>query len=137
MPEVSGVLETALYVDDVARAADFYRSLFNFETLFEDQRLCALSVAGKQVLLLFRTGGSINATAIPGGIIPGCDGSGETHFAFAIPAEELSRWEAHLAANNVTIESTVHWERGGTSLYFRDPDGNLAELVTPGCWQIY
>ncbi len=26
---------------------------------------------------------------------------------------------------------------GGTSLYFRDPDGHLLELVTPGIWSIY
>ena len=28
-------------------------------------------------------------------------------------------------------------DRGGHSVYFRDPDGHLIELVTPGCWQIY
>ena len=132
MPEVSGVLETALYVDDVDRSADFYRSLFGFETLVQDQRLCALSVAGKQVLLLFLKGGSTGNTAPPPH-----DGAGELHFAFAIPAAELPAWEARLAAKNVAIESRIAWERGGQSLYFRDLDRHLVELVTPGCWQIY
>ena len=27
--------------------------------------------------------------------------------------------------------------RGAVSLYFRDPDGNLGELVTPGLWANY
>ena len=28
------------------------------------------------------------------------------------------------------------WKRGGESIYFRDPDGHLLELATPG-WAIY
>ena len=137
MPQVSGLLESSIWVDDVARAAEFYRRLFDFETLIEDQRICALSVEGKQVLLLFRQGGSTGVIEIPGGVIPPFDGSGETHVAFAIPAEELAAWEARLSVQGVGIESRVRWERGGQSVYFRDPDGNLVELVTPGCWQIY
>ncbi len=29
------------------------------------------------------------------------------------------------------------WDRGGTSLYFHDPDGHLLELATPGVWSVY
>jgi len=49
----------------------------------------------------------------------------------------LSAWEKRLAENEVAVESKVKWERGGQSIYFRDPDGNLLELVTPGVWPIY
>src|SRR6266851_1664406 len=72
------LLETSLYVDDVARASAFYRSLFGFEAMIEDQRFCALSVSGKQVLLLFKKGSSTSVTVVPGGNIPPHDGSGET-----------------------------------------------------------
>jgi hypothetical protein len=37
----------------------------------------------------------------------------------------------------VSIESVVTWPRGGTSLYFRDPNDHLLELITPGVWSIY
>ena len=42
-PELTGVLETALYVDDVARAVSFYRNLFEFDVLFENERGAAAS----------------------------------------------------------------------------------------------
>jgi catechol 2,3-dioxygenase-like lactoylglutathione lyase family enzyme len=131
------VLETSLYVDDVGRSAQFYRALFGFETLIQDLRFCALSVAEKQVLLLFRKGSSTGVTLVPGGIIPPHDGGGELHFAFSIPDEALTAWEARLSGLRIAIESRVAWERGGHSVYFRDPDRNLVELVTPGCWRIY
>jgi len=137
MLEITGILETALYVGDVASSASFYRFLFEFEVMVQDDRFCALNVAGKHVLLLFRRGATKEALTIPGGVIPGHDGSGETHFAFSIPASALEPWEKRLADRGVEIESKVSWERGGHSLYFRDPDQHLVELATPGLWPIY
>ncbi|MDZ4820644.1 MAG: glyoxalase, partial [Planctomycetota bacterium] len=29
------------------------------------------------------------------------------------------------------------WPQGARSIYFRDPDGHLLELLTPGFWSIY
>jgi catechol 2,3-dioxygenase-like lactoylglutathione lyase family enzyme len=37
----------------------------------------------------------------------------------------------------VAIESRMEWPRGGKSIYFRDPDGHLLEVLTPGVWAIY
>src|SRR5262245_42894930 len=137
MPKIEGILETALYVEDVARAADFYTSLFGFEVMIQDHRFCAMSVAGKDVLLLFLRGGTTEPMEIPGGIIPPHDGSGQMHFAFAIPTAELVAWETRLKERQIPIESKTTWPRGGYSLYFRDPDQNLVELATPGIWPIY
>jgi catechol 2,3-dioxygenase-like lactoylglutathione lyase family enzyme len=137
MPNITGVLETSLYVADVNRAAQFYEQLFGFQRMFADERLCALGVAGKQILLLFQRGASIEPIPVADGIMPPHDGSGTLHLAFACSADELPRWEVHLTAHEVPIESRIHWERGGTSIYFRDPDENLIELATPGIWPIY
>jgi len=137
MPRVTGILETSLYVDDVARAAQFYKSLFGFQQMFVDERLCALAIGEKQVLLLFKRGASIEEMSLAGGTLPPHDGSGQLHVAFACSAEELPEWEAQLATHDVPVESRIHWQRGGTSLYFRDPDENLVELATPGIWPIY
>ena len=137
MLKVQGLLESALYVDDVDVSLSFYRKIFEFETLFADGRLCALNVSDKQVLLLFKKGASTAPTVIPGGVIPPNDGDGDMHIAFSIPASDLPRWENWLGENGVEIESKVRWERGGTSIYFRDPDNHLLELATPGLWAIY
>ena len=137
-PALSGVLETALIVQDVARATRFYRELFGFDVLTQSERLCALNVRPTQVLLLFQRGGSLDDIRLPGGVLPGgMDAQGRSHIAFAIEAEQLESWRHWLKQNAVTVESTVLWERGGTSLYFRDPDGNLLELATPGVWANY
>jgi|SRR5690242_8473210 catechol 2,3-dioxygenase-like lactoylglutathione lyase family enzyme len=140
MAEVSRILESYLWVEDTERAAEFYKELFGFEVIgrsSEPGRLVALSVGGSQVLLLGKVGASTQPSVIPGGVIPPTVGSGNSHVAFPIATEELSAWEKRLAENEVAVESKVKWERGGQSIYFRDPDGNLLELVTPGVWPIY
>ncbi|MEW5977666.1 MAG: VOC family protein [Acidobacteriota bacterium] len=137
MPKVSRVLETCLYVDDVERSAGFYERLFGFKALDRDARFCSLSVNDEAVLLLFRKGATTREIATEGGVIPPHDGNGSLHLAFSIAAEEYEPWKRQLENRAIPIESEVHWTRGGKSLYFRDPDDHLIELVTPGCWSIY
>ena len=137
-PAVTGILETALVVENIERASQFYREIFGFKALFKDDRLCSLDVKPGQVLLLFRRGGSLDDVHLPGGVLPGgMDAEGRSHMAFAIGAEHFHEWLAWLENHGVKIESTVKWERGGTSIYFRDPDGNLLECATPGVWANY
>src|SRR5436190_3798649 len=52
-PAITGVIETALYVDDLSRAIAFYQGLFGFRMLQQDHRFCAFDVAGRSILLLF------------------------------------------------------------------------------------
>jgi catechol 2,3-dioxygenase-like lactoylglutathione lyase family enzyme len=137
MPSLTGVIETALYVDDLERASLFYEELLGISRMEGDARFRAYNVGGKSVLLLFKRGASNAVTDLPFGQIGPHDGSGPLHVAFAIPAAELRDWGARLAEKKIAIESTVHWPRGGTSLYFRDPDNHLVELATPGVWSIY
>ena len=136
-PPIQGVLETGLYVSDLARSREFYSRLFGFPMMVGDERFCAFDVAGRDVLLLFLKGGTPGPVRTPGGWIPPHDGAGRLHFAFAVAAEDLATWEARLAGEGIEIESRVDWPRGGRSVYFRDPDQHLVELVTPGLWANY
>ena len=137
MPKLSGVLETALYTDDLERARAFYEEVLGLVPLTSDSRFLAFDVGGRSVLLLFRRGTTLEPLHLPGGTIPPHDGSGPLHMAFAIAAEELPAWENRLGEHNVAIEARTDWPRGGKSVYFRDPDNHLLELVTPGVWAIY
>jgi catechol 2,3-dioxygenase-like lactoylglutathione lyase family enzyme len=134
MPQITGVLETVLYVDDVARACAFYEKILNLPCIYADQRLHAYDVGRRGVLLLFRRGQSLETAKLPGGTIPPHDGQGPVHVAFSIAADALAAWEERLQASGVAIEGRTRWPRGGHSIYFRDPDGHLLELATPGLW---
>src|SRR6266508_3650166 len=96
-PNVEGILETSLYVDDVAASARFYERIFGFRVISDfGGRGCALEAGARQVLLLFKKGGSL-ANQSPH------DGDGELHLAFASPAAEILAWESWLAAYGIPI----------------------------------
>ncbi len=137
MPALKGVLETALYVDDLDRARGFYERILGLSPMVANDRLCAYDVDGRNVLLIFRRGMSLTTQEIPGGTIPPHDGAGPVHFAFAVATEDLAVWEQQLLRHGVAIEGRTDWPRGGHSIYFRDPDKHLVEFATPGIWPIY
>jgi catechol-2,3-dioxygenase len=126
MPNVTGVLETSLYFDDLDRAAQFYQELFGFTVIAEDHRIRALRVREGQVLLLFKRGASVSAEQFPNH-----DGSGALHLAFSIPESEFQAWEKRLREMKIPIEQHKKWELGGQSLYFRDLENHLLELPDP------
>ncbi|MGA7236632.1 MAG: VOC family protein [Bryobacteraceae bacterium] len=130
-PNTEGILESSLYVSDVAASVRFYEKIFGFQVISDfGERGCAMKAGTRQVLLLFKKRGSRDITSPH-------DGDGELHIAFAIAAADLASWEAWLAENGIAVEEKRTWELGGRSVYFRDPDRHLVELATPGVWSIY
>jgi len=138
IPRINGVVETILYVEDLAQATAFYTGALNLKPMVGDAaRFQAFDAGSGRVLLLFKRGGTLEPTQVPGGVIPPHDGHGPQHIAFAIAVRDYEPWRQRLLARGIAIESETHWERGGRSLYFRDPENHLLELVTPGIWPNY
>lgn len=137
-PALRGVIETVLYTADMARARTFFETVLGLSPHLADERFTAYPT-GHSMLLLFQQGQTDDTVQLPDdmGTIPPHDGDGRQHIALAIDDDALADWEAHLARHEVTIEGRTHWPPGGESLYFRDPDGHLLELVTPGLWPNY
>lgn len=134
---ITGIVETAIAVTDVAASVAFYERVFGFPVQVQDARFAALTVAPSQVFLIFKRGATSEPVQIPGGVIPAHDGTGRMHFAFGIPQADFNMWLGRLRTLGIEVESVVEWPRGGKSIYFRDPDEHAVELVTPGVWENY
>src|SRR5690606_32870553 len=91
-PKVRQMLETAIYVQDVARAAQFYERVFGFTDPVRDERVVAYDAGSATVLLLFKRGATLVDLVLPGGTIPYHDGTGPAHFCFAIDPDALPSW---------------------------------------------
>lgn len=133
-PKVNRILETSLYVADLDLSQAFYQRVFGFEPMLRDHRMCALAVPGRQALLLFKLGASVQPSETPYGRIPPHDGHGRQHLCFSIDHQDFGAWAAHLRDLGIVIESRLEWGTGGSSLYFRDPDSHSIEVGTSGLW---
>ncbi|CDX63139.1 Lactoylglutathione lyase [Mesorhizobium plurifarium] len=131
----SAILESALYVSDLAAAEAFYRDIIGLEPMGKVEGRHVFFRCGDGVLLLFNA----EATKIPPGAdarlkVPPHGTAGEGHLCFAATADEIAAWRKHLAANNIAIESDFEWPQGGRSIYIRDPSGNSIEFAEPRIW---
>lgn len=130
MPKLKGILETSLYVSDLARTVAFYRDVLGLRLMdtFLNERGVAFQV-GSDVLLLFRA----EVTRRANDVVPqGTTGAG--HIAFLIQPEELTEWKKSLAEHGVSIEKEISFGNNAPSIYFRDPDGNSLELAVATIW---
>ena len=128
---VRSVVETAIYVDDLNVAEDFYQRVLGLNVIAKKQdRHVFFQVGDSNVLLAFNP----NTTRFEKDTPHGASGPG--HFALGIELHSYDDWRQHLRTHGVRIESEVEWPVGGRSIYFRDPAGNSVELITPGVWSL-
>jgi catechol 2,3-dioxygenase-like lactoylglutathione lyase family enzyme len=126
------ILETCLYVDDMAAARRFYAEVLGLMVVEEQAGRHLFLRCGQQMLLLFIA----DACSMPGGMLPVHGARGPGHLAFAATDEELVTWREQLERSGIAIETSIDWPHGGRSLYFRDPAGNSLEFATPRMWRL-
>ncbi len=130
--QLTSIMETCLYVDDLASAEAFYRQVLGLSCQQRDPARHAFFQCGEQMLLLFVPAASSSGTSD----VPTHGSHGPGHVAFRVELDEFANWQEHLATHGVAIEQTVQWPHGGTSIYFRDPAGNSLELVSNEVWKL-
>src|SRR5437899_114180 len=136
-PGTNGVLETALYVDNLQAAERFYGEVLGLPKIFTVPGRQLVYRCEDSVLLVFDPAHTEkNQMMINGGTIPLHGARGAGHMAFRVSKEQLNLWREHLRAKGVAIESEVPWPNGAHSIYFRDPAGNSLELATPDMWNV-
>jgi catechol 2,3-dioxygenase-like lactoylglutathione lyase family enzyme len=134
--QITKVLETCLYVDDLVRAERFYTDVLGLEFVSRQEGRHVFFRCGQAMLLLFNPLASREASLVAGTPIPLHGALGAGHVAFAASEAELSAWQTYLEMHGVPIEQPIDWPGGGRSIYFRDPAGNSLEFATPRIWGI-
>ncbi|MGP0069572.1 MAG: VOC family protein [Isosphaeraceae bacterium] len=130
MRPIDCIVETGIYADDLDQAEWFYGDVLGLTVRGKEVgRHVFFQVGDRSMLLVFRAEATLRGEHLPA---HGARGPG--HFAMGVTADDLDAWRERLRAHHVAIEHEEAWERGGHSLYFRDPAGNSVELMTPGLW---
>jgi SAM-dependent methyltransferase len=127
---IEGAVETVVYADNLDAIEAFYTSVLGLPVIQKDAGRHVFFRAGNgDVFLVFRP-----ETTLRGDILPAHGTTGPGHFALGIHADSYEKWRQHLVEKGVAIVREMTWPLGGRSIYFRDPAGNIGELVTPGIW---
>lgn len=140
-PKLGQVVETVLYTSDVAQSAAWYRDKLGLEPFTSGPAVCGFSLPNSTILLIFDRAQVTHDRAVPGGVIPrhGTETGLGQHIAFACAGgpEEVEVWTRHLEDKGVDIIGRMEWERGGRSVYFKDWEGHVLEIMTRGVWSVY
>lgn len=126
---LEGILETALYAEDLDAAEHFYATILGLEKITRAGNRHVFFRCGKGILLIFNPEETMKPP------VPHA-ARGQGHACFRVAAENLDGWIEKLTAAGIAIEADTRWPNGARSFYFRDPAGNSLECAEPGLWNI-
>ena len=133
-PAIDGVLEAALYADDLDAAEVFYGGILALERI---QRVAERHVffrAGASVVLIFNPSETEKPPTNPGLPVPSHGARGPGHLCLTVEGDRLDAWIARLGGAGIPIEADFRWPNGARSVYLRDPAGNSVELAERWLW---
>ncbi len=133
-PALDGVLEAALYAEDLDAAERFYGGTLGLSVIVRVEGRHVFFRCGATILLVFDP----RVTAIPpakGALpVPPHGAHGPGHVCFTAADGTLQAWSDALSGAGVAIESVVDWPHGPRSIYVRDPAGNSVEFAERALW---
>jgi catechol-2,3-dioxygenase len=130
----TGFAEIVLIVEDVPKAAEFYREVVGLEPESEPRETWAWFFAGKR-------GESQRIALHKGSLLfeehsphPEGERFGNIHFALLVPRDRLEAAVEHVRAHGVEVygpEQFDWMDAVALAYYFYDLDGNLLEFWSP------
>ncbi|MEQ1403986.1 VOC family protein [Neorhizobium sp. Rsf11] len=133
---IEGILETALYADDLDAAEAFYGGVLGLEKILRAGNRHVFFRCGPGILLIFNPKETVKpptADALP---VPPHGTIGPGHVCFRVSGEAIDRIKETLNRAGIAIESDFRWPNGARSIYFRDPAGNSLECAELRLWDI-
>lgn len=142
MVSVLGMFEVQLVVRDLEATTAFYRDRLALPVSVDDAARGRVHFRlGRGQLILAREDAEGEASPLWPGLPPAllvrADPRGATpprhgpvHFALEVPASELVSTGERLRGEGLDVRGPFRWPNGPRSIYFRDPEGNVVELIT-------
>ena len=136
-----GMFEVQLVVEDLDAVTAFYRDELGLEVSLEDPRRGRTHFGlGRGQLILARVGGEPAGPEWPGlppPLLADSDRRGPTpephgpvHFAIEVELDDLLATEQKLREHGLDVRGPFRWPGGRLSIYVRDPERNVAELIS-------
>lgn len=114
---------------DLEQAHAFYHGLLELPIYHYEKGKHIFFKAGQSMLLCFNPEDSRLKTSPPGHYA-----AGPYHFAFEVKQHEYALMKARVKSKGITIDQEVRWKNNLESFYFKDPAGNILEIVPEGIW---
>jgi len=129
------IVETCIYSSELKEMKDFYINKLGLDFVSEENGRHVFLKAGKSMLLIFNPESTLRDSdsifpihgAIPSITI--------VHFALEINRGDYEKWNDLLSKKQIDIEKELKIGNS-RSIYFRDPSGNVVELITENAWPI-
>ena len=134
IPAPAGVLEAALYVEDLEAAEKFYGGVLGLEQIQRVNDRHVFFRVGGSVLLLFNPDQTEQPSGNPDLPVPPHGARGAGHVCLILNRDEIAAMRKHLLDWNVPIDAEFDWPNGARSLYVRDPAGNSVEFAERHLW---
>jgi catechol-2,3-dioxygenase len=137
-----GMFEVQLVVADLGAMTAFYRDRLGLEVSLEDEARGRVhfGLGGRGQLILAREHGedaSPDWPGLPPPLLTAADRSGATperhgpvHYAMEVDLNGVVETGERLRREGIDVRGPLRWPSGRLSVYFRDPEGNVAELIS-------